>query len=671
MLLRCFVGHGCCFASCFEVLITVPSRLLLEQFGQEFPEFCKVGTGFNKHIDFGARGFLAVTDSVHRLRHLNFRHIFSDEAHHPIPAGLPNGTDLFKFSATHTDEVDFRYSMGEAIEDGVLSDYDLTVPVTTKGHPYRCLASLLLSQAGRFRRVLAYCNSIQQSKRFQQVLLSQGIAAWQMDGRTRLPEREEVMAAFLGPMQKVVHVLVTVQVLGEGVNIPNADTCLFVEPRSSYTSIIQAVGRVLRNHGAKPLAHVVLPAVAAGAAEGERSGTEAPPDCGQGSCKSPGASKVISHTPTVGADKGRADGKTGRQAYRYAALQRQADSEQQLRRRPNTVHKNEVSTKAPKKQVSLTNTSRYTAKPVEHEVELSAISAVPGTAPSTERFVSEAQLERFMAALAEADNRLQTQPVSSRVCVIDSRLGDSKRLPFRSQVRTVFRRMSQAIARPYSWQERFEALETFAAENGRLPLVRAVDKRESSLAKWLANVGLKLNMGKLAAERTDMLLHSASDLVRSRVQTWLDQDLNFKQKCEHLQRFIRANGAIPTKRQVRNKDSEEYRLAMWLAKLRAGTMHMSPQRFQILTCAHPLLADLVSRWDRNKIALRLDLWMKRAQVLKKMVSLTGRLPSQTIPEERKSYLWMVVQKHRFRFLPDSAQAELLTSPIVAAFLRQG
>ena len=60
-----------------------------------------------------------------------------------------------------------------------------------------------------------------------------------------------------------MHVLVTVEVLGEGVNIENADTCLFVEPRRSYVSIVQAMGRVLRTCPSKPLAHVSLPAVTA------------------------------------------------------------------------------------------------------------------------------------------------------------------------------------------------------------------------------------------------------------------------------------------------------------------------------------------------------------------------------------------------------------------------
>ncbi|CAE7774494.1 PHPT1 [Symbiodinium necroappetens] len=245
-----------------KVLVTVPSRILLEQFAQEMPGFCKLGTKYNSKIDMASRLFVAVSDSVRLLKKLEFEAAFVDEAHHPLPPGMPSCEDLFKFSATHKEGVDFRFSLGEAIEQGVLCEYDLTVPVTTEGHPYVCLANLLLSQAGRFRRVLAYCNSIAEAKRFQQVLEITGLAAWHINGHATRKARERVMHEFSGDLKKPLHVLVTVQVLGEGVNIPNADTCMFVEPRSSYVSIIQAIGRVLRPHSTKPLSHIVLPAIA-------------------------------------------------------------------------------------------------------------------------------------------------------------------------------------------------------------------------------------------------------------------------------------------------------------------------------------------------------------------------------------------------------------------------
>ncbi|CAJ1429125.1 unnamed protein product, partial [Effrenium voratum] len=166
-----------------RVLVTVPLRALLEQFAEDFPDFCKVGTGYNQDIDFAAKGFLAVTDSVRMLKGLEFDAIFVDEAHHPLPAGFPKSQVVYRFSATHRDEPDFRYSMGQAMEDRILCDYDLIVPVVTPqhGHTFLSLAGLLLKQAGRFRRVLAYCNSVREAKSFRMVLRKLGMAAWHMN----------------------------------------------------------------------------------------------------------------------------------------------------------------------------------------------------------------------------------------------------------------------------------------------------------------------------------------------------------------------------------------------------------------------------------------------------------------------------------------------------------
>ena len=245
-----------------KVLITVPLLALLDQFAADFPGFCKVGTGHNEKIDFDAKGFIAVSKSVHLLQKLRFDAVFVDEAHHPLPPKLPKAKELFHFSATLEKGIDFQYTMGKAIEDGVLCDYDITVPAVTAHHAYVCLADLLLKQAGRFRRVLAYCNTVAEARRFQMVLEELGLAAWHINAKTRWKERKRVMDEFTGILTKPVHVLVTVEVLGEGINIPNADTCMFVEPRNSYRSIIQAIGRILRHHTAKPLGHIILPAVA-------------------------------------------------------------------------------------------------------------------------------------------------------------------------------------------------------------------------------------------------------------------------------------------------------------------------------------------------------------------------------------------------------------------------
>ena len=241
----------------------MPLLALLDQFAADFPGFCKVGKGHNEKIDFDAHGFIAVSKSVHLLQKVTFDAVLVDEAHHPLPKKFPKAKELFQFSATLEEEgIDFQYTMGKAIEDGVLCDYDITVPAVTAHHAYVCLADLLLKQAGRFRRVLAYCNTVAEAKRFQMILEELGLGAWHINAATGWKERKRVMDEFTGSLKKPVHVLVTVEVLGEGVNIPNADTCMFVEPRNSYRSIIQAIGRVLRHHPAKPLGHIVLPALA-------------------------------------------------------------------------------------------------------------------------------------------------------------------------------------------------------------------------------------------------------------------------------------------------------------------------------------------------------------------------------------------------------------------------
>ena len=111
------------------------------------PASAKWALAHNKKIDFDAKGFLAVMDSVHLLKKLKFDSIFVDEAHHPLPPKMPGSMELYRLSATHKEEPDFRYTMGQAIEDGILCDYDITVPALTAHHAYVCLGDLLLKQA--------------------------------------------------------------------------------------------------------------------------------------------------------------------------------------------------------------------------------------------------------------------------------------------------------------------------------------------------------------------------------------------------------------------------------------------------------------------------------------------------------------------------------------------
>ena len=89
-----------CRVELAKVLIIVPLRALLDQFAPDFHNFCKVGTGHNQKINIDARGFIAVAPSVYRLARLKFDAVFVDEAHHPLPTGMPKCKELYRFSAT-------------------------------------------------------------------------------------------------------------------------------------------------------------------------------------------------------------------------------------------------------------------------------------------------------------------------------------------------------------------------------------------------------------------------------------------------------------------------------------------------------------------------------------------------------------------------------------------
>ncbi|CAE7947855.1 pol [Symbiodinium sp. KB8] len=734
-----------------QVLVTVPSRVLLEQFAEEFPTYCKVGMGYNKNIDHDSKGFVAITDSVHRLQKIRFSSIFMDEAHHNIPPGMPEGRELYKFSATHEQDTDFQYSMGQAIEDGVLCDYDLTVPVTTKGHPYLCLAQLLLAHTGRFRRVLAYCNSVREAQTFQEVLEALGLAAWHMNGATPLKTRQKIMAAFAGPLRKPVHVLVTVQVLGEGVNIPNADTCMFVEPRNSYRSIVQAIGGVLRHSSAKPLAHIVLPAVAAVAnttprqspfvatrkgpvqlddvSEAGDSSMFQPETVLEASClESPRAgsshrafsrarkpSPELACHPLCQSQKIRGVSRSehddehwdGRSAGRGCGTFRSRDSQSRScadsKRLPrqearhivqDQSHRPTVSGKAQSEPLPEKHASTQfgaglvlAASPAIGQTQANELrpngkthARMPwqsvGVKKSSGRearllvpdecYDDNTQLERFMAVIGHADSRLLQQPLESRVWFADARTAKTATTLSRI-AKVIFDKLMFALSQSDRWELRLQALETFAASYGRLPLEKGQTRQEMLLGQWLRNAGVRIRRQSLTSCRVHRLLNSTSRQLRDRVQEWLGQDSGFMERCKSLQDFVCMHQRLSNITQfTKADDSTEYRLAYFLSSIKKGALHLTPSRLAQVRDTHPLVARLLDNWTGSGVKMKI--WQTRWTQLMRFLTEAGRLPTSNRPQEKPLYWWLITQKYKFLLLPQALQAQLLNNDVVAAYV---
>ena len=739
-----------------KVLITVPLRALLDQFAVDFPEFCKVGMGHNEKIDFDAKGFIAVTPSVDLLRKLRFDAVFVDEAHHPLPPKLPKTKELFQFSATLEEEtgIDFQYTMGKAIEDGVLCDYDITAPAVTAHHAYVCLADLLLKQAGRFRRVLAYCNTVFEAKRFQMVLEELGLAAWHMNAKTGLKERKRVMDEFTGSLKKPVHVLVTVEVLGEGINIPNADTCMFVEPRNSYRSIIQAIGRILRHHPAKPLGHIILPAVAV-----PKRGPDhvpVPPSSAESkqqtkNCKEQSLSQTTHvsrslaellggqeqkadisvpenletrQNKAVRDDSSDANQETGQgaetmgtgpvrgrellhapQEHQTSNGQRQgsvSSKKGQTKRKQFTITAGSHARAAAQSQIlpesraigsssptnplvtsgnqtvgrsqeggrvkSGTRTAEVNSGPANHKTlegkklktnvkdgnkmgtritryRRVRLQSLDGVGSSGQEYQS--QLDRFLAKLMKADERLVGSSAGHRIQVVDCRLGVAGEVGTDVATNAIYGRLTAFLMQTDPWQARFESLEEFVRMHQRFPRKLSKDGFAASLFNWWSHQSRFLKSGQLRADRFQTLQSTSVALIRQRVRKWMAGSTGaiFKQRCQDLRRHIQKHNQLPSQS---SPCPETRKLGVWLWNARRSLPPARVKDINLLKAVHPLVQQLF-QWDTHPLKIRERLWYRTLEELSIFVDKHGRLPCQSgrsKSEECRLYRWLWLQRSR-------------------------
>jgi len=132
--------------------------------------------------------------------------------------------------------------------------------VLSEGDPRPGLVKLI-QNLPLSRKILAFCNTVQEAQAFTSMLIEAGIAADHYNSGTASMRRQAILQSFERPeIHGGIRVLVTVDVLSEGVDLPVADTCLFVAPRRGVR-LRQCVGRVLRKHHTKVDALVVAPPI--------------------------------------------------------------------------------------------------------------------------------------------------------------------------------------------------------------------------------------------------------------------------------------------------------------------------------------------------------------------------------------------------------------------------
>jgi superfamily II DNA or RNA helicase len=80
-----------------------------------------------------------------------------------------------------------------------------------------------------------------------------------MDGATSSADRKAMLKALDNTPSNEIYIIASCETIGEGVDTKKANMCVFADPKSSITKIIQNIGRVVRRNNAQPLSTILIP----------------------------------------------------------------------------------------------------------------------------------------------------------------------------------------------------------------------------------------------------------------------------------------------------------------------------------------------------------------------------------------------------------------------------
>lgn len=93
------------------------------------------------------------------------------------------------------------------------------------------------------KRAIAFCVSIKHSKHVAQQFQAAGVLAMHVDGETPRDDRRAIMDEF---RRNEIQVLTSVDIFGEGVDVPGLDASILLRPTKSLGLCLQQIGRCLR-----------------------------------------------------------------------------------------------------------------------------------------------------------------------------------------------------------------------------------------------------------------------------------------------------------------------------------------------------------------------------------------------------------------------------------------
>ncbi|WP_416972124.1 Helicase associated domain protein [Streptomyces sp. 4F14] len=210
------------------------------------------------------------------------------------PEDAPDG-DGTETVASMDDEtlfgpVAYHLNLSDAIDLGLLADYQILVPVVTDTDlrdwlatgagagvdglhlAGRQVAALRAIHDHKLRRILTFHHRVADARAFATTLTETAAALpdllrprglwadWVSGSHTPQIRRRLLLEFTSHTSPDAPAVLSNARVLGEGIDVPDIDAVVFVDPKNSPVDTVQAVGRALRQHpGAGKKATLVVP----------------------------------------------------------------------------------------------------------------------------------------------------------------------------------------------------------------------------------------------------------------------------------------------------------------------------------------------------------------------------------------------------------------------------
>jgi len=282
------------------------------------------------------------------------------------------------------------------------------------------------------------------------------------------------------------------------------------------------------------------------------------------------------------------------------------------------------------------------------------------------------QLERFLSMLMRADHRIVGATAGYRIQVADCTLADAGAKMMEGWTTEIYNRLSAILSWEDHWEIRFRELEAFVDQHGRLPLRKCEPHSERVLGTWLHNQNAALRKQRLPLHRFQKLLSASSPLIRRRVEGWqMGADGFFLRRCYELGEYVQLRHRVPDLANHR-VGSSPWKLAKWLANLRAGNIRLGAGRMKMLQEVHPLVKAELQKWQ-NAPRLLQSKWEWKFGQLSRFVLATGRLPKSGRKSKAESgwYSWLRAQCRKILAgcLPaDMVQRLRNAHPLIAAYV---